>query len=590
MSKKQEIIDEVRMKMEDYESNMDTFHAEVNEYSDLFTMKRPAKKSNSFSRPRTPETFRAVNALGTMMYRMITAQDPFFSTVAMDMNISQSSLYKVDKTMQMQLRVQQYKRYLLKALMQTTLNGTSFVEENFKWVTLNPLGRKIPITTFTPRSCLQVGFDRNCFDIDDSPFFYTCDRIDKYRLRTLARQDAGGSIWSKGDIEDAIAAKEEETTNSYVVNRLSKDGLSDSETSLDTPHMELTMYYGTLDCMNDDIWYVCGIINRKYLVRFHDNKDQSGKKNFRIGRWVEWELNPLAMGLGKLLAGHQKSIDANRQKVETGITFNNLNMWLKDRNSGINSQSFKLIPLKIIEGDGTNGVKPLETSGVGIVQGLKLDEILKQEFRAASGATDTLQAIMTDGGTLGEVTIAQNEAVRNVSVKAELIAESLSRDHLAQQHINNYTCVGDKFVVSGKDGPIVVYPSDLNVDVDFEITMSTDKNFRPNRTKGLGEITQILTSIRNNGSSRIAKPFIMELARSLDVDPASVEAAFQEQEEQEAAMMEQAAMGAIAKMQENAMAGKAVVPGEAGGTAQIPVRGQDAQGSVNVPMSEEEPI
>lgn len=586
MAKKDLIVKEIVEKLDDFQESMSSFHNEVNEYSDLFTIKKPAKKSNSFSRPRTPETFRATNALATMMYRMLTAQDPYFQCRAVNVETDELALYKIEKTIQMQLRMSQFKRHLLKSLMQTVLNGTSFVEENFEWVTVNPLGRKVPITTFTPRSLLQVGFDRNCFDLDQSDWFFTTDRITKYALQRMAQNDAGGGIWFSGEINDAIADNGEETTNPYIINRLSGqelDATTGESVTGKSNQMELAMYYGKLDCLNDNIDYVCGVINRKYLVRFHENKDQSGRKNFRIGRWIEWELNPLSFGLGKLLSNHQKSIDSNRQKVETGITFNNLNMWLKDRNAGINSQAFKLIPLKIIEGDGTAGVRPLETSGVGIVQGLKLDEILKQEFRAASGATDTLQAIMTDG-TATEVSIAQNEAVRNISVKAELIAESLCRGHIEQTHVNNYTCVGDQFVISSSKGPLLIYPKDLQVDVDFEINITTDKNFRPQRTKDLGNIIQILSSIRNDGMSAIAKPFVMELSRSLDVDPSTVEAAYQEQEMRQQQMMEQAAMQAFQKFsvqQAEAQAKGEPMP-ESGGTTEIPVQGQDVAGSVNL--------
>ena len=590
MAKKDLIITEIVEKATDYETNMSGFYDEINEYSDLFLVKKPAKKANQFSRPRTPETFRAVNALGTMMFRMITAQDPFFSAVSVDPANSEVDLYKIEKTMQSQIKQSQYKRYLLKALMQVPLMGTSIVEETFQWVTINPFGRKLPITNFTPRSLLQVGFDRNTFDIDCSDWLYTTDRTTRYALESMAANDAGGGVWFKGEIQDAVADKTAETTIPQIINRLSDAGLNPDQQS---GHMELLMYHGKLNTMNDGIEYICGLVNRKYLVRFHENKDQSGRRNFRVARWIEWELLSQGIGLGKLLSGHQKAIDSNRQKVETGITFNNLNMWLKDRGAGINAQAFKLIPLKIIEGDGTNGVKPLETSGVGIVQGLKLDEILKQEFRVASGATDTLQAIMTDSGTLGEVSIAQNEAVRNISVKAELIAESFSRQHLEQTHINNYSCVGEKFVISGTNGPITIYPKDLAVDVDFVITMSTDKNFRPARAKDLAAGIQMLTSIRNDGISAIAKPVVLEWARTLDIDPKLMEAAYQEQEQKQQQMMEQAAMRAMQKFalqqqeQQLKADGKAQPVQEPGGTASIPVSGPDVAGSINQLMPQE---
>ena len=587
MSNKQLIIDEIVNKISDWEGSMSGFLEECNEWSDLFTIKKPKKKANQFSRPRTPETFRAVNALGTMMYRMLTSQDPFFETVPMDLTNPSPDLYKVQKTLETQVRIAETKRHLLKSLMQTTLMGTTIVEEPFEWMKLNPMGRKMPVTKFVPRSLLQIGFDRNTYDIEKSDWLYTTDKITKYGLKRLAETDATGGTWSKGDINDAISAKGEESTNQYITDRRGSEGYSDTESQTDINQMEMVMFYGKLDTLNDGIEYICGLVNRKYLVRFHANKDQTGRRPFRVAKWIEWELMPHGLGIGRLLASHQRSIDANRQKVETGITFNNMHMMMLDRGAGINKNDFKIMPLKVIESDGTNGLKPIETSGVGIVHGLKLDEILKQEFRAASGATDTLQAIMTDGGTLGEVSIAQNEAVRNISVKAEIIAESLMRKHLEQCHINNYSNVSEPFVISGTQGPVVVYPTDLAVDVDFIVKITTDKDFRPQRTKDMIQVLQVMTSIRNSGDDELAKPIYKELFRSMDINPDMIDQIYAKKAEERQQGMQQAMMVQIAQAQaqqaeaqaKGGTGGAEAAPGE--NTATIPVRGPDVSGSVN---------
>jgi hypothetical protein len=186
---------------------------------------------------------------------------------------------------------------------------------------------------------------------------------------------------------------------------------------------------------------------------------------------------------------------------------------------------------------------------------------------------------MTDG-TATEVSIAQNEAVRNISVKAEIIAESLMRKHLEQAHINNYSNVAEPFVISGTNGPVTVYPTDLAVDVDFVVKITTDKDFRPQRSKDLIQALQIMTSIRNNGDSKIAKPFYIELAKALDVSPTLVEQAYDEMEQERQQGMQQAAMLQMAQMQAKAGEANGATP-QQGGVTSVPVSGPDVAGSVN---------
>lgn len=519
--KKQDIIEEIRDKVDDYEVNFSGFIAEFNDWFDIFTVKKPLRRQNTktFSNPRSTEMLRAVNALATLELRMMTANDPYFDIAPMDISLDNRKLSIIQSTLETQLDITQHKRYLLKALISKILFGTVIVEEPYQTYGLNPFGRKMAATGFVPRSLLQVAFERNTSDIDNADWLSTADVITKQRLMSLAREDAEGKVWIKSEIDAAIADDSPmPNQNQYIINRLSRSGY-DGEQSQKYVR-ELLIYRGKLDTLNDGIEYVVGLVNRKYLVRFHANNFQHGKRNFRVARWLEVELEPLAYGQGKLLASLHKSIDANRQKYQDSITFDTYSMWLMDRMGGINAQDLKIRPMQIIEADNVNAMKRLESNVGGATLGLKLEDLLKAEFRAASGATDTLQALVTEA-TASEVSLAQNEALRNISVKAEIAAASLVREHIEVMHANNIQYQNEPFNVNVRGKTTKVYPADLWYDVDFRVKIVTDKDYKPQRLKSLVEMLTVLTSIRNEHPEKYQIsiiPIVEEIARSLGVN------------------------------------------------------------------------
>src|SRR3990167_6524968 len=79
------ILDEVVGKIDGYESRMSAYMGSIGEWDDLFRVRRPKRKKNTFSNPRLTEFHRAGITLGTLTYRMQTAKDPFFSVTPMDL-------------------------------------------------------------------------------------------------------------------------------------------------------------------------------------------------------------------------------------------------------------------------------------------------------------------------------------------------------------------------------------------------------------------------------------------------------------------------------------------------------------------------
>lgn len=522
------IVREIVDKVSDYEARMGNWLTEYNEWSDIYTVKKPARKRNlsQFSNPRSTEMFRAVNALSTLEYRMLTASDPYFDILPMDLSADNVALSNIQSTLETQLEVTQYKRNLLRAITSKILCGTVIVEEPFEKIGLNPFGQYMYATSFRPRSMLQVAFDRNCYDIDEADWLSTCDMTTKSKLMGLLGDSHTKDAWVRDGMEAAIAddsaGSSSPLENVFVAQRLAGAGYSMKDER--SPAREMLRYHGKLECLNDGIEYIVVLINRKHLVRFQANRFQHGRRAFRVGRWIEHEVEPLGYGVGKLLGNLHRSIDSNRMKVTDSITFDTYSMWLKDRMAGINDQDFKVIPFNVVETDNVNGLRRLESNVAGATLGLKLEDMLKDEFRNASGATSTMQAIVTEA-TASEVSLAQNEAMRAVSVRAELAAESLVRQHLEIMHSNNVQLLDEAMNVNVGGKVRRIYPSDLWYNVNFRVRCTTDKDFKPQRLKSMVEILQILTSIRNEHPEKFeisVIPIVQEIARSLGINAESL--------------------------------------------------------------------
>lgn len=525
MSKEQQIIDEIVGKVQDFETAQSEWIAERAEFAELFKVRPPDRKRTSgdlhaFSNPRLSEFYRAVNAIGTLTYRMQTSQEPIFDVYRNDLRADVDRMGIIRDTLNTQLRISKYRPNLLKADMFAIAFGTVVAQEDYRMVDVNGLGLKMPVTTFRPRVMDQVAFERGTVDIEESDWITTADLVSAQQLKRLVSQkDKLGVAWNKRALEAAADHKESiSTINTHVKSRMDRAKFSIEE-SLHS-RKELLFYYGKLDTMNDGVEYVAALVNRRFLVRFHANNFQHGMRQFRIGKWIDFD-EATGLGLGDLLAPQHRSMDANRQKIQDMMSFGTYNMWARMRSAGIDDNDLKIRPLQIVDMDERDGLTPLKIDLKGAEAGLKLEEILKQEFRAASGATDTLQALITDA-TASEVSLAQNESIRNISVKAELLSEKLVREHLQVMHANNVQNINKPFNVNISGIPRAVYPKDLKVDVDFSLKMTTDKDFRPQRLEKIINLIQILTSTKSQHQDLQALsivPLVKEAAHAMGISP-----------------------------------------------------------------------
>lgn len=525
------IVDEITGKVSEYESDMSTFLSAFNGWADMYRLKKPAlsKGEMAFSNPRLAEFHRAAETLATMMYRMSTAQEPFFETVAMEYESDPAVLFDklnaIEAVQRTQLDAIDFNAKLLRAYRSLIIFGTVFVEENYRLVGMSPFGRRLPVTDFQPRSMLQVAFDRSAIDLDEADWVTTEDLYSPAGLMGLARDaESLGQPWDKAALERAAKDKAGKLNdlNEHVRNRLIRNGYTDLDKM--NSRRVLTFYRGKLDTINDGLEYIAAVVNGKHLARFQANDFQHGLRQMRIAKWVDFELEPRGLGLGDLFSAKHREMDANRRRIVDGTALATYGMWKILRGGGVDANDLKAAPFNFVEMDDINALQPLQSDITGPQMGLKLDELLKQEFRAASGATDTLQAILTEA-TASEVALAQNEGVRRISVSAELAANQLIRKHLMVQHYNNVQYIKEPVSVNFNGNPKYAYPIDLKLDVDFKLRIVTDKDFKPKRTETLVQVLQILTSIRNEHPEKFeisVIPIVMELAKALGVPPSQI--------------------------------------------------------------------
>lgn len=521
MSKESRIVDELREKAMEFEAAQGSYLSEIGEFSDHYRVKKPPRKSGAFSNPRSTEFYRACNALSTMMYRMMTANDTNFSPVPVQMDADYGALYRIQHALQAQDRAADYKRNLFRACSYVVPFGTVICQEDYRTFGVSSFGRRVPATAMLPRAIDQVFFDRATTDIKYADWLATADVVSNADLRRMiADKDLVGTPWNAKALEAAVALAESESTlNPYVSMRLQRAGIEDGTLS---KKRELLMYYGKLDTLNDGIEYVAALVNRKILVRFHANNFQHGMRPFRMAKWQDFD-SALGLGLGHIIGSLQKSIDGNFQRITDNLAMASYNMWEREKGSVLDDD-LVIQPLNIVDVEKIGSFKPLPTETKGAEASMTLMEIQKQEARAASGATDTLQAIITNA-TASETSLAMNEAMRNVSVKTELAAEGLIREHLMAAHANNAQYLNEPLNIATPMGPTWIYPAELRFDVDFELKIVTDKDFRPQRLDKLINTLQILVSTKSQHPDQMqisVLPLVRQIAQMLDVNPDDV--------------------------------------------------------------------
>lgn len=516
--------DEIKEKVNFWHSRMESQLKKFNGWADFWRLMKPPRAGDlsGFANPQVTETTRATEAIATFFYRALTSAQPNFSFTSFNPNVTQESLWTSETTVAWQMTASNYRRKLMKACRSVALMGTVAVEE--PWVVNMPYWEG---TDFVPRSLLQVAFDPLVFDISMSSWHAVIDYVTEEQLRDLYRKMP--EVWDKAAIESAITSSANAKSISPEVNsRLASAGYQTySGSSAAVSHIyELVTYYGCVKADDTYSEWTVGTVNGLATIRAH--KSPYKRRNFVFGHCNEFEMEPYGYGVGRFAENQQPEMNSNRGRMHDTVTFSLFNMWLANRAANIKSSQLKAKPWGMVEVDGDieASLKAIRPQLEGINYGLQIEQLLKTEFRSTTGASDNLQAIVTQASAT-ESSIAQTEAVRRLSVMAEIFSEPVLREHVAKMHENNMTFLDQPFsiAVSGNPKPLRVYPSDLAPDIEVQTKVVTDKDFRPQRNKDLLQFLQVVTSIRNQnpqmGQVNLA-PFVEEFARGVGMNPKNV--------------------------------------------------------------------
>ena len=515
---------EIKEKIDYWHSRLTAQLYRFNTYADFWRLVKPARSGSldGFANPQVTETTRATEAIATFIHRALTSAQPNFQLLSHNPLVTPDQLWKSETVLEWQKTVTQYPRKLLKGLRSCALMGTVGIEEPF---VCNP--PYYEATDFIPRSLLQIAFDPLAIDIKESGWHAFIDFVTEDTLKGLAL--SAPDVYDPAVIDDVCnSAKQYGNMTPEVIARLASAGyysFTGGPTTANVSHVfYMVTYYGPLsenELPDGQEWKVV-TINDLHIISAHPSPFKRRPVNF--AHLNEFELEPYGYGVGRVAESLQPEINSNRGRMHDTITFSLFNMWIATRMANIKTSQLKIKPWGVVETDDADGLKPIRPQLEGVNFGVILEKLMKDEFRATTGATDNLQALVTEA-TATESSIAQSEAVRRLSVMAEIIAEPLVRDHMSKMHENNQTFLDQPFWVAntGPDQqPMRVFPNDIAQDAQVMIKIVTDKDFRPQRNKDMLQFMQTFLSIRSQLTPQtlgVVAPFLMEFARSVGVDP-----------------------------------------------------------------------
>lgn len=514
------VVQQIAAKVSTWQTTMAPFFTEFEEYAGAYRLLEVSEgtKSNVSTKTRVGETIRSTEALTTSIFRMMTSADPPYDILSMNGSQTPEQLFATSVQLRYQDQVLKWKRKLLRATRGLCLFGTQIVET--PWVMKYRNGNLLwEGLDFVPRSLLQCAFDPNVIYIEESPWMAFLDYYTKEQLLDMAEDKP--DYWNPIQVQKAVDQTEGAGNHSqYMQQRRTRAGYRE------TPPFEVITYYGRIrDLKRPDgrLWAI-RVVNETVVVSAFGNPNPTGDIPAKVARYMDFELEPYGYGVGRLGRLAQRHLDKNRKRYMDISEMGVANMWIKDRLAGIKNSDLKIRPLGIIEADNVQGLQPFSPNLTGVDLGFKMEEIFRNEFQGNTGATQGLQAQVTDASAT-EASIAQNEAIRRISVIAEDIAESYVRDYQLEKHEYNMAFLeSDLYLaVTGMEKPIQVNRNTMAPFVNIIARVTTDKNFRPKRTENLIQALQLLTSIRQRPNIFVDEmPVVKELITALDVNPKEV--------------------------------------------------------------------
>lgn len=519
--KRKLIADEIRDKISTYEYKMTPRLTNWMEIAELYTCRESTASENRKNTPNSAELRKAVRAMTAMIYRMLTSQKPFFELEANDI-ISYNDPKKIllaEHYVRQQLELSKYNKNLLRAIEQTLLYGTCPVLEVFRPVKESFLGRPRFVTSFEPISLINCAFALDAYDINDSSWVAVSNVTKLSYLETIKRTDPKQEIYDTSSFDTIKEQEYKPEINQWVRQRMSWALCSTVDFS---GGMEHVTYYGPLDCLNDGENYAVEVINKEFVIRC---ERYDGIRPIRIATFGDIDVEPMGNGLGDLFRPLLRQMDETNNSIKNTAKFLGANMFVKSKEYGIEDAQTQIRNFGIIELDGNIAPFGPNPNTLPSLMSQYANEV--QQFRQASGAIDTLQAIVQgDSATATEVSLAMNEAVRNLSVISEMLAEPFVREHIkvvlqnAQMYQKEAVTImlPDKSI--GRTVPVTITPDMLLVDLGVRVKTMTDQDFRPSKINHELQALQLLSQMQAsgiNGYKVNAAPVMVDVLKTMDI-------------------------------------------------------------------------
>jgi len=541
------IRDEIMDKVQMWERRMEKFFEAYFKGTDSWRIKpsiSKEKKPKQLFNSKSGETHRGAETLATVWQRMLTAADPYFEAVKMGLNplgmeVSEEELYATEGVLLRQKEVSQFKRKLLRTTRSLANVGTVMIEQP---LVSKPYGfsrKSMEYTDFQFRPMIRVGFDTSVGDIRDSDFVFTIDFLSKWMLKNIASLDT--EYWDRAKVERHIAdwGNGIPASLSGTYNRIKQSRARAGYNEMDAQIFESINYHGRLETDNpviralaaslgpdvdpDFVDWSAGILDGQDICKLHMTQYGDWRTRFLTATYKDFEDEPMGYGIFQIARKLQREMDLNESMTNDLLTAFTLMMFKIGKYSGYSEKQMVWEPLKTIELEDINQLAPLTPDPNAFKVALEMINLRREDFRNIIGAQTNLQAQYSKGISATEAGLSQTEAIRAASVHAEIIGESLIREHLEVSHLNNLNYMDSPIWVglTGTKKPILVDKNKLPVNVGFKVKIVTDKDFRPEGIQKLLETLQMCTSVRNfvPASINAVAPLFEELFRRLGMNP-----------------------------------------------------------------------
>ena len=512
------ICSEINEQNNNYEGKMAQRLARWVETAELYCGKTSTLKDNSKLSPNSSELYKACRAIANMQYRMLTSQKPFFELEPLDIigYADPAKILKSEHYVTNQLDLCRFGKGLYRSLVQLDLYGSVAVHQQYEPLRASFLGKKRFITSFRPVSLINCAFSLDAYDIEESSFVCLNDIQARSSLNKLLLNDPNGEIYNFKGIHDALNQPEySPKVNQWVIQRMAWSGYVSVNFQ---GGIERSTYYGPLECMNDGEEYAVEVVNRQFVIRM---EAYEGLRPVRIATVNTLDVEPLGNGLGDQFRPLLGQLDDVRSSLLNTVTFAGANMWAKQKGLSDEDMEFAVRNLGIINMENPSTMMSLAPNPQTMGTLAVYESSLVNQFRQGSGATDTLQALVSgDSATATEVSLSMNEAVRNISVGAEQVAPILVGDAIKQILQNGQKYQTKPFTLSINHTPITINPSDLLIDVDVRVKTMTDQDFRPAKINRLMTAVSLMINTPPNALTGLKldpTPVITEVLKLLDV-------------------------------------------------------------------------